>query len=76
MTKLLPVMVLALTVAGCLLPSEPSVYQGDADSVEITQAGNIANAWPLARRHCAQFERLPRFIDTDGQTARFDCVRR
>jgi len=75
MQKSAAVIVLALTLAGCLIPASPSVHHGDADSVEVTQAGDVAKAWPLAKRHCAQFERVPRFIDTDGETARFDCVR-
>ena len=74
MCRSLAAVVLALALAGCL-EAHPSVHHGDADSVEITQGGDIANAWPLAKRHCAQFERVPQLIDSDGDTARFACVR-
>ena len=74
MMKSFAAMVFALSLAGCL-PAHPSVKEGDAGSVEITDAGDVANAWPLAVHHCAQFERVPQFIDRTTETARFSCVR-
>src|SRR3569623_1745387 len=34
----------------------PFVREGNADSVEIGFSGDLSNAMPLARKHCAQFE--------------------
>ena len=62
-------------LAGCAAPY-PSIRSGDANSVEITYGGDAESAMPLARRHCSQFERVPRLVIADGDTAMFDCVRR
>jgi hypothetical protein len=63
---------LAVTVAGCLEP-QPHIRGGDADSVEIEYGGDVARAMPLARQHCAQFERIPRLVESDLETATFEC---
>lgn len=66
--------VAAATLAGCTAP-QPVVREGSADSVQIDYSGDPGSALPLARRHCAQFERVPRLAEADGEIARFDCVR-
>ena len=71
--------VTAATLFGCNAPA-PSIREGNANSVQIDYGGDIATAWPLARRHCAQYERVPRLAETgDGdngiENASFDCVR-
>jgi hypothetical protein len=53
----------------------PFVREGNADSVEIGFTGDISNAMPLARKHCAQFERVPRYAMGAQDGAVFDCVR-
>jgi hypothetical protein len=64
-------------LAGCTAP-HPAVHSGDANSVEVSYAGDVASTLPLARQHCAQFERVPRLVDAAAGTgiAIFDCVRR
>jgi len=62
-------------LSGCTGP-HPSVRDGDANSVEVSYGGDIASALPLARRHCGQFERVPRLVDASGDIAVFDCVAR
>ena len=69
----------AALLSGCT-GAHPAIREGDAASVQIDYTGDPASAWPLARRHCAQFERVPRFVDAGiGETgldvAYFDCVR-
>jgi len=61
-------------LVGC--SSQPFVKGGDAKSVEIGYSGNLDAATPLARRHCAQYERDARFVDRTIDSASFECVRR
>jgi hypothetical protein len=65
---------IAATLAACGGP-RPFVREGNAESVEIGFSGDVANAMPLARKHCAQFEREPRFVSPTLDGAVFDCVR-
>lgn len=65
---------MGMVLPGCTGP-HPFIREGDANSVEITDAGDVASTWPLARRHCAQFERVPRLVDSGADLAVFDCVR-
>jgi len=62
---------------GCTAP-HPTVHSGDANSVEVSYAGDVASTLPVARGHCAQFERVPRLVDAGAGTgiAIYDCVRR
>lgn len=53
----------------------PFVRGSTADEVEIGFSGDVANAMPLARQHCAQFERVPRLVGPTLDGALFDCVR-
>ena len=62
-------------LSGCTAP-HPAVRTGDANSVEVSYGGDVASALPLARRHCAQFERVPRLTDAALDIAIFDCIRR
>jgi hypothetical protein len=62
-------------LAGCTAP-HPAILSGDANSVEVSYGGDVASALPLARQHCAKYERLPRLSDAGLDVAIFDCVRR
>ena len=53
----------------------PFVREGNANSVEIGFSGDMSNALPLARRHCAQFERVPRYLMPTEDGGVFECVR-
>jgi hypothetical protein len=69
----------AVMPAGCSAP-KPNIREGNADTVQVSYGGDVATAWPLARKHCAQFERMPRLADTEiGENgldlANFDCIR-
>jgi hypothetical protein len=65
----------ATTLFGCIEP-HPFVRAGNADSVEVLYGGDVASALPAARRHCAQFERVPRLVNAGEDMALFDCVHR
>lgn len=62
-------------LSGCTAP-HPAVLTGNANSVEVSYGGDVASALPLARRHCAKFERVPRLVDAGLDIAIFDCDRR
>ena len=62
-------------LSGCTAP-HPAIRSGDASSVEVFYGEDVATALPLARRHCTQFERVPRLVDAGLDLAIFDCVRR
>lgn len=65
----------AVAAAGCTAP-HPAIRGGDANSVEVSYGGDVASALPLARQHCARYERVPRLNDAGLDTAIFDCVHR
>jgi len=49
--------------------------QGDADSAQVGYGGNVEDATLVAKKHCAQYERVPRFLEAQENIAFFDCVR-
>ncbi|MGE0260572.1 MAG: hypothetical protein AB7H71_11170 [Alphaproteobacteria bacterium] len=53
----------------------PFVRGGNADKVEIGFSGDVSNAIPLARKHCAQFERVPYYVAPTLDGGIFECVR-
>jgi hypothetical protein len=77
MTRAIAVVALMIAtstaLSGCTAP-QPLILNGDANSVEVTYAGNAASALPVARQHCARYERIPRLVNTGSDFAIFDCV--
>jgi hypothetical protein len=73
------ILAVAAALAACNAP-KPNIREGDADAVQVTYGGDVATAWPLARKHCAQYERVPRLADVGAgenglDLANFDCIR-
>jgi hypothetical protein len=68
---------IAAALAGCgvFWGQQPVLQKGDATSAEILYSGDIANAVPLARQHCAGYGRVPRLTDTTPGIAYFACDR-
>jgi hypothetical protein len=62
----------AALLAGCF-NTRAFIREGNANSVEIGFPGDLSDAWPLARKHCAQFEKVPKLLEADEETALFDC---
>jgi hypothetical protein len=54
---------------------KPFLLQGDANSAQVGYSGDIDGTTLVARQHCAQYERLPRFLEAQENVAFFDCVR-
>jgi hypothetical protein len=64
----------AVALASC--NTRPFFRQGDANSVEVGYFADVETAEPVARKHCARFERVPRLVETGIDVAVFDCVAR
>lgn len=54
---------------------KPFLIQGDANSAQVGYSGDIDGTNSVARRHCAQYERVPRLLEAEENVAFFDCVR-
>ena len=55
--------------------SVPFLLQGDANSAQVGFSGSVEAATAVAKQHCAQYERVPRFLEATEDIAFFDCVR-
>lgn len=53
---------------------EPFLLQGDAYSAQVGFSRDLEGATRVARQHCAQYERVPRFLEAEENVAFFDCV--
>jgi hypothetical protein len=60
---------------GLACAGKPFVLEGDANYAGVAYAGDIESATAVAKRHCAPFERVPRFREIQEDVAYFDCVR-
>ena len=68
----------SLAVAGGILAAcaaSPLLLKGDATSATVAYGGDLAKATVVAARHCARYERVPRFQMADMDTAYFACVK-
>jgi hypothetical protein len=60
---------------GIACAPKPFVLEGNANYAGIAYAGDMESATAAAKRHCAPFERVPKFHEVDGDVAYFYCVR-
>src|SRR5438045_9183881 len=58
--------------SGCL-SQRPFLQSGDITTAEVVYSGDIANAVPVAKQHCASHARVPRLVDTTPGIAYFAC---
>ena len=54
---------------------KPFLLEGDPNYAGVAYAGDIESATAVAKRHCAPFERVPRFREIQENIAYFECVR-
>jgi hypothetical protein len=54
---------------------KPFVLEGNANYVGVAYGGDMERATAVAKRHCAPFERVPKFHEIDEDVAYFFCVR-
>ena len=59
-------------LSGCL-SQRPFLQSGDITTAEVVYSGDIANAVPVAKQHCASHARVPRLVDTTPGIAYFAC---
>lgn len=64
-----------LGLGACAAPPQDVAMQGNADGVVISYVGDIANTLPIARQHCARYERVPVLHDAKENHAVYFCVR-
>lgn len=70
----LAALVLLCAGAGGCMHSDPFIDHGDTDGVTInTVPGDRPLADNLARRHCAEYRRVPRYIGGDSFSAIYEC---
>jgi hypothetical protein len=60
---------------GFACAGKPFLLEGNPNYAGVAYAGDIASATAVATRHCAPFERVPRFHEIQENIAYFDCVR-
>lgn len=60
---------------GLACAGKPFVLEGNANYAGVAYAGDMESATAVAKRHCAPFERVPRFHEIQENVAYFDCVR-
>ena len=60
---------------GLACAGKPFVLKGDASYAGVAYAGDLESATAVAKRHCAPYERVPRFREIQEDVAYFDCVR-
>ena len=60
---------------GLACAGKPFLLEGDANYAGVAYAGDMESATAIAKRHCAPFERVPRFREIQEDVAYFDCVR-
>jgi hypothetical protein len=60
---------------GLACAGKPFVLEGDSNRVGVAYGGDMESATAVAKRHCAPFERVPRFREIQEDVAYFDCVR-
>lgn len=64
-----------LAVAGCATARlVPAGVSGNETYVMISNVWGPGEALPYATKHCAQYGKVPQLKDSQGYTARFDCV--
>jgi len=68
-------LVLSMPLSACAPHQDAVAMQGNADGVMINYVGAIAGTIPLARQHCAQYERVPVLRETKENYAIYACVR-
>ena len=49
--------------------------RANADGVLISYVGDVSETLPIARQHCAQYEREPVLRGTKDNTAIYSCIK-
>lgn len=68
----------ALGLIGAVLlgcSGRPFLLHGDADSADVGYGSDPAETLPIAKAHCARYERVPRLLQTQENVAYYECAR-
>jgi hypothetical protein len=74
MIRFLALILCGSLAAGCSGP-KPFLLSGDAKRAEIGYAIDPATTLPLAKLHCAAYERVPRLLQTQENIAYYECYK-
>ena len=70
---------LALILSGSLTTgcSGPKAFllSGDAKRAEVGYGADPATTLPLAKAHCAAYERVPRLLEAQENIATYECYK-
>lgn len=69
------ILVLGASIGGCAIAHKDTVMSGNADGLIINYYGDVAETLPLARQHCAQYERVPVLHEAKDDNVVYFCVR-
>jgi hypothetical protein len=64
----------AAALAAACAGEKPFLLQGDAYSAQVGFSRDLEGATRVAKQHCAQYERVPRFLEAQEDVAFFVCV--
>jgi hypothetical protein len=72
---LVSLVALGALLGGCNdIPHQNVAMRGNADGVMINYVGEVADTLPIARQHCAQYERVPVLRQAKDNNATYACV--
>ena len=74
MSRLLALILCGGLSAGCGGP-KPFLLSGDAKRAEVGYAADPATTLPLAKAHCAAYERVPRLLQAQENIAYYECYK-
>jgi hypothetical protein len=74
MRRLAALILLGGLMFGCTEP-RPFLLDGDAKGAEIGYATDLAATLPVAKLHCAEYERVPRLLQAQDNIAYYECRR-
>ena len=75
MSRFLALLLGGSLLAGCGGGPKPFLLSGDAQRAEIGYAEDPATTLPLAKAHCAAYERQPRLLQAQQNIAYYQCYR-
>jgi hypothetical protein len=63
-------------LGACTTPPQDAAIQGNADGVIIRYVGDVADTLPIAKQHCARYERVPVLHETKPERVVYFCIKR
>jgi hypothetical protein len=62
-------------LGACATPPKDVAMQGNADGVIISYVGDVADTLPIAKQHCARYERVPVLHETKEERVVYFCIK-